>query len=244
VAENPFGDEDTVRRDSNPAEAMEPVDERNWEDTVSRDVLVGNKLGDFVVKRRIGAGGMGIVYEGEHPIIGRKVAIKILRPEFSVGGGARDLLAEARAASAIRHRGIIDVFSFGTIPYIGQYLVMEYLEGAPLDELIAQRAPLLEAEVISLLELDDDRELGAAEDLRGDGQGIDQLAALEQSQHLLTALRGLTHPGEHREGAHDLGPGGQPSGSGDAGAREDDEVPTGVGLAQFLQRVLLTGCRP
>ncbi len=176
VAENPFVDEATVRRDSSappssgkplavvsaqpvltpapvePMEQEEPVDERSWEATVSRDVLVGKQLGDFIVKRRIGAGGMGIVYEGEHPIIGRKVAIKILRPEFSDGGGARDLIAEARAASSVRHRGIIDIFGFGTIPHIGQYLVMEYLEGAPLDELIAQRAPMLEVEVIALLD--------------------------------------------------------------------------------------------
>ncbi|WP_224245109.1 serine/threonine-protein kinase [Hyalangium gracile] len=170
VAENPFGEEATVRRESMapranakaaaprpqltpaPVEEMESVDEGSWEATVSRDVLVGKTLGDFVVKRRIGAGGMGIVYEGEHPIIGRKVAIKILRPEFSEGGGARDLIAEARAASAIRHRGIIDVFGFGTIPHVGQYLVMEYLEGSPLDEIIAQRAPMLELEVIALMD--------------------------------------------------------------------------------------------
>jgi serine/threonine protein kinase len=175
VAENPFVDEATVRRDSSgpprgtgkapaagtaqplltpaPAEpADEAEEEQAWEATVSRDLMVGKQLGDFIVKRRIGAGGMGIVYEGEHPIIGRKVAIKILRPEFSDGGGARDLIAEARAASAIRHRGIIDVFGFGTIPHIGQYLVMEYLEGSPLDEVIAQRAPMLEAEVIALLD--------------------------------------------------------------------------------------------
>jgi serine/threonine protein kinase len=179
VEDNPFTDEATVRRDSTsppsgsrpssellsqPALVSDPraMDEdedpdedsgaRRWEETVSRDVLVGKQLGDFVVKRRIGAGGMGIVYEGEHPIIGRKVAIKILRPEFSDGGSARDLIAEARAASAIRHRGIIDVFGFGTIPHIGQYLVMEYLEGMPLDEVIGQRAPMLEAEVVALLD--------------------------------------------------------------------------------------------
>ncbi|HYH97493.1 serine/threonine-protein kinase [Hyalangium sp.] len=171
VADNPFVEEATVRRDPGsppvhgkaagvaqplltpaPVELSEEVREGSWEATVSRDMLVGKQLGDFIVKRRIGAGGMGIVYEGEHPIIGRKVAIKILRPEFSDGGGARDLISEARAASAIRHRGIIDVFGFGTIPHIGQYLVMEYLEGAPLDEIIAQRAPMLEAEVIALLD--------------------------------------------------------------------------------------------
>jgi len=185
VAENPFVDEATVRRDTSapPSSGNEhtaiaahsPMDptpmqprvfkdsteddedevtasKRRWEETVSRDVMVGKQLGDFVVKRRIGAGGMGIVYEGEHPIIGRKVAIKILRPEYSEGGNARDLIAEARAASAVRHRGIIDIFGFGTIPHIGQYMVMEYLEGAPLDNVISKRAPMLESEVIALLD--------------------------------------------------------------------------------------------
>jgi serine/threonine-protein kinase len=181
ITDNPFTDEPTVRRDSlsprtsgktaalgtpqqqppaAPArvepeyddEEPQQVEVSKWEETVSRDVLVGKQIGDFVVKRRVGAGGMGIVYEGEHPIIGRKVAIKILRPEFSEGHGARDLIAEARAASAIRHRGIIDIFGFGTIPHIGQYMVMEYLEGTPLDEVIAQRAPMLELEVIALLD--------------------------------------------------------------------------------------------
>jgi serine/threonine protein kinase len=123
-----------------------------WESTVARDVLLGQQLGDFVVTRRIGVGGMGIVYEGVHPVIGRKVAIKILRPELTEGVNARDLAAEARAASAIRHRGIIDVFGFGTLPGIGQYLVMEYLEGTPLNELISKKAPLAEAEAIALLD--------------------------------------------------------------------------------------------
>jgi predicted Ser/Thr protein kinase len=135
-----------------PSAPLAEAEQGAWEATVARDVLVGKQLGDFVVKRRIGAGGMGIVYEGEHPVIGRKVAIKILRPEFLEGAQARDLVAEARAASAIRHRGIIDIFGFGTIPGVGQYLVMEFLEGAPLDEVIDRRGPLKEQEVIALLD--------------------------------------------------------------------------------------------
>ncbi len=136
-----------------PAAFTEDVEgDGTWEKSVARDVLVGKQLGDYVVKRRIGAGGMGIVYEGEHPVIGRKVAIKILRPDFAEGSRSRDLASEARAAAAIRHRGIIDIFGFGSIPGLGQYLVMEYLDGAPLDEIIAQRAPMLEVEVVTVLD--------------------------------------------------------------------------------------------
>jgi serine/threonine-protein kinase len=172
---SPYDDDDdeaTLKRkpDSEPSPiAVRPLvqgapsayaeEEEEWERSVNRDVMVGKTLADYVVKRRIGAGGMGIVYEGEHPVIGRKVAIKILRPDFAEGGRARDLASEARAASAIRHRGIIDIFGFGSIPGVGQYLVMEYLDGLPLDEVINQRAPMLETEVVNVL----DELLGALE---------------------------------------------------------------------------------
>ncbi|HZH75386.1 MAG TPA: serine/threonine-protein kinase [Archangium sp.] len=112
---------------------------------------MGQQLGEYRVRRCIGRGGMGIVYEAEHMTLGRRVALKLLREEHARSPYARDLLSEARAASAIQHRGIIDVFGFGEQPGIGQYLVMEYLEGQPLHELIAQRAPLTPAEVIQLL---------------------------------------------------------------------------------------------
>lgn len=113
--------------------------------------LVGQHLGEYVVRRHIGSGGMGIVYEGEHLTIGSKAAIKLLREEPSQGAQARGLLAEARAASAIRHHGIIDILGFGQQPGVGQYLVMEYLEGSPLSELLQAHAPLPLAEVVALL---------------------------------------------------------------------------------------------
>ncbi|WNG54875.1 protein kinase [Archangium gephyra] len=150
-------DEKTVMR----AAPTAPLDERfpssdepeaAWESTVRRDdVLVGQQIGEYMVRRRIGSGGMGVVYEGEHPVIGRKVAIKIIRPDSSEGIRSRDLVSEARAVSAIRHRGIIDIFGFGTLPGIGQYLVMEYLNGRPMDEVIQERAPMRPSEAIRLI---------------------------------------------------------------------------------------------
>jgi eukaryotic-like serine/threonine-protein kinase len=149
-------DEKTVLR----AAPTAPLEERfpssdepeaQWESTVRKDIMVGQRIGEYVVRRRIGSGGMGVVYEGEHPVIGRKVAIKIIRPDSSEGIRARDLVGEARAVSTIRHRGIIDIFGFGTLPGIGQYLVMEYLNGRPLDEVILDRAPMPPSEVIRLM---------------------------------------------------------------------------------------------
>jgi serine/threonine-protein kinase len=139
-------------RDGTPAD-QNPVEgqEASWESTVRKDIMVGQRIGEYVVRRRIGSGGMGVVYEGEHPDIGRKVAIKIIRPDSSESVRSRELLAEARAVSAIRHRGIIDIFGFGTLPGVGQYLVMEFLNGRPLDEVLLDRAPMPPAEVIRLM---------------------------------------------------------------------------------------------
>jgi serine/threonine protein kinase len=63
---------------------------------------VGRRLGDYLVRRCIGRGGMGVVYEAEHVAIGRRVAIKVLREEHARSPHARDLLSEARAAGAIQ----------------------------------------------------------------------------------------------------------------------------------------------
>ena len=115
-----------------------------------QDPLWGLRIGEYVVRQRLGSGGMGLVYEGEHVAIGHKVAIKFIRAEHETGGHARGLLAEARAASAIRHRGIIDIIGFGHQPGIGEYLVMEYLQGEPLNKVMG-RGPLPLAEALGLL---------------------------------------------------------------------------------------------
>ena len=115
------------------------------------DAMLGQRLGDYVVRGRLGSGGMGAVYAGEHVTLGSKVAIKLILEEHARGPHARDLLNEARAASAIRHHGIIDVFGFGQQPGIGQYLVMEHLEGLPLNEFIRRNAPLAPAVALPLL---------------------------------------------------------------------------------------------
>ena len=86
---------------------------------------------------------MGVVYEGLHPLIGKRVAVKVLTEEASRQREAVDrFLAEARAVNAIRHRGIVDIFGFGSLPSGQQYFVMELLEGLPFDELIKARAPV------------------------------------------------------------------------------------------------------
>jgi len=108
------------------------------------DALVGTTLAErYEIVRRIGEGGMGAVYEARHSIIGKRVAIKVLLEKFLENEEfiAR-LLQEARLASSIGHQNIVDVTDFGTTRDGRAFVVMEYLEGEPLSELIMRDAPL------------------------------------------------------------------------------------------------------
>ncbi|MFL5319019.1 MAG: protein kinase domain-containing protein [Myxococcaceae bacterium] len=104
-------------------------------------------MGEYVVKQRLGAGRMGVVYEGEQPVIGRRVAIKFIKPGLDT---ERGLLEEARAANIVRHRGILEVYGFGELPGLGQYLVMEFLEGKTLEQVLIERVVLRPDEALQI----------------------------------------------------------------------------------------------
>ena len=115
--------------------------------------LVGLKLGEYDVISQLGAGGMGIVYRGVQPQIGKSVAIKVLKPEIAAGtDSVQALLAEARAVNSIRHPGIVDIFSFGSTPDGRPYVVMELLEGESLDAVLRMMGRFQALEAIDLLE--------------------------------------------------------------------------------------------
>jgi serine/threonine protein kinase len=110
-------------------------------------------IGEYEIIARIGVGGMGEVYEGRQPLIGKRVAVKVLLPSLSREKEVVDrFLAEARAVNEIRHRGIVDIFSFGQLSDGTHYFVMEYLEGLAFDKLLKQRGPLPIAEALGYVE--------------------------------------------------------------------------------------------
>ncbi len=121
--------------------------------TRASDPLMGVQLGEYRVLERLAVGGMGVLYRGEQPVIGKAVAIKVLHPQM-----ARDpnlvhrLLSEARAVNAIRHPHIVDIFSFGQVPDGRHYIVMELLEGESLAAMLRQRQRLEPHEVLIVLE--------------------------------------------------------------------------------------------
>ncbi|RYZ17547.1 MAG: serine/threonine protein kinase [Myxococcaceae bacterium] len=108
----------------------------------AKDALLGTQLGEYVLQERIGSGGMGVVYRAAHPLIGKQVAIKVLRAEIVSPEQEQRLLVEARAVNAIQHPGIIDIFGFGSLPDGRPYVVMELLKGQPLSDVMRQQGRL------------------------------------------------------------------------------------------------------
>jgi serine/threonine-protein kinase len=123
-----------------------------------KDPVIGAQVDGYVVRSRLGTGGMGIVYEGEHKVIGKRAAIKVLRPEFSEDPKQLErLVAEARAVNEVGHRGIIDVFGYGQLPDGRQCIVMEYLDGQPLEDVLkAHKKANTKMPIIEVLEVLDE----------------------------------------------------------------------------------------
>jgi len=127
------------------------------------DPLIGALLaGRYEVKRRIGEGGMGLVYEGKHRDIDKPVAIKVLRNDLS---RRPDVVArfrqEAKSASRIGHENIVDVSDFGETRYGSSYFVMEFLEGEDLANVLG-REVTVDAQRACGIVLQCCRALGAA----------------------------------------------------------------------------------
>jgi WD40 repeat protein/tRNA A-37 threonylcarbamoyl transferase component Bud32 len=114
-------------------------------------LLPGTRIGDYEIVDEVGEGGMGIVYEAVHPVIGKRVAIKLLKSEVAAQPELIDrFVREATAANKISHPSIIDVFGFGELPDGSRYFVMEYLEGESLDRRLERESRLSLAEALPL----------------------------------------------------------------------------------------------
>src|SRR5262249_46856431 len=95
--------------------------------------------GNYRVVAKLGEGGMGAVYLAEHPLIGKKVALKVLREDNAEA--AERFFNEARAVNAIGHPNIVDILDYGVVGS-SVYLIMELLVGESLGALLAREAPL------------------------------------------------------------------------------------------------------
>ena len=103
------------------------------DDPIGMRVGPGTEVGGYVIDGKLGQGGMGVVYSATHPVIGKRAAIKILRPEVSRSPiTVERFIQEARAVNKIGHPNIIDIFAYGALPDGRAYHVMDLLVGEPL----------------------------------------------------------------------------------------------------------------
>lgn len=113
---------------------------------------VGKILDNYKVISILGRGGMGVVYRGEHIMLKKPVALKILHKRIANHEGAStQFLLEARAASQIRHPNIVDVTDFGKTADNIPYFVMEFLEGESLDGMLDHRTTIPLFETIDIV---------------------------------------------------------------------------------------------
>ena len=99
--------------------------------------------GKYALLREIGSGASGKVYEAEHLVVGKFVAIKVMNRELFADPALRDqFVSEARAAARIAHANVVDIHDLGLTPDGVPYLVMELLRGETLEDIIDARGPL------------------------------------------------------------------------------------------------------
>jgi eukaryotic-like serine/threonine-protein kinase len=106
-------------------------------------IAAGQTLGNYRILHKIGTGGMGAVYLAEHPLIGKRVALKVIHRELA---NNRDVVSrffqEARAVNKIGNEHIIEVHDFGVTADGDHFFIMEYLEGKTLASVLSQHAAI------------------------------------------------------------------------------------------------------
>jgi serine/threonine-protein kinase len=112
----------------------------------------GTQVGEYLIEKVLGRGGFGTVYLATHPLIGKRVAIKVLSRRYSADEDmVSRFVAEAKAVNQIKNRHIIDIFAFGTLEDGRHYYVMEHLDGQPLDAYLEERGALSLDEALPIL---------------------------------------------------------------------------------------------
>jgi eukaryotic-like serine/threonine-protein kinase len=110
--------------------------------------MIGQAVGSYRIVGKLGEGGMGAVYVAHHALLGRKAAIKVLLPALSRQAEVVDrFFNEARAVTSVSDPGIVQIFDFGYASDGSAFIVMELLDGQPLNVRLSQRGrlPLLDA---------------------------------------------------------------------------------------------------
>jgi hypothetical protein len=114
-----------------------------------------NQIGRYQIVRELGRGAMGVVFEARDPLIGRTVALKMIRLDALGTPDEREwlqerLFREARSAGALSHPGIVVIYDLGTSEGLA-YIAMEYVDGPTMEKVLASAEPLNWDEALSIL---------------------------------------------------------------------------------------------
>jgi serine/threonine protein kinase len=110
----------------------------------------GARFGRYQIVAELGRGGMGVVWKAHDTLLGRHVALKLMRPEVADNPGTADrFLREARALAAVRHDHVVAVYDCGEIDGV-RFVAMPLLAGETLDTRLQKQSPLPLAEVVRI----------------------------------------------------------------------------------------------
>ena len=170
------------------------------------DPVVGATLAGYRIERRLGRGGMSVVYLAEDLALGRNVALKVLAPELSDDAGFQSASGSSRGSASIDHPNVIPIYEAGEAE--GQlYIAMRYVEGDDLRRLIDEDGALDPARAVELVARAADG-LEAAHDrglVHRDVKPSNVLIASPgEHEHVYLADFGLTKTAESEEEAKEV----------------------------------------
>jgi serine/threonine-protein kinase len=121
-------------------------------ESARQEVAEARRLGQYVLREKLGGGGMGDVYLADHVLLRRSCAVKLIRPERAGDPGTLARFErEVQATAALTHPNTVQVFDYGHTPDGTFYYVMEHLPGVTLAELVSADGPLPPARAVHLL---------------------------------------------------------------------------------------------
>src|SRR5205807_7648104 len=172
------------------------------------DPLLGQTLArKYLVEKLIKRGGMGSVYQGKHVLMDKRVAIKVLRPSLALDNNVVARFSrEAKAASRISHPHAVTVTDFGEDEKGVVFLVMEYLDGRTLKEIIKSDGAMAVHRAVEIIRqvagaLDAAHEQGVVHrDLKSDNVMLSQTKGGEWAKVLDFGIAKIQQP----EGARDI----------------------------------------
>ena len=116
-----------------------------------RDVREAQKLGQYVLGRKLGEGGMGVVFRATHAMLRRETALKLLLPERIDPQSLRRFEREVVQTARLRHPNTVAIYDYGRTPEGLFYYAMEYLDGLTLERLVDSEGPLAPGRVVHIL---------------------------------------------------------------------------------------------